>query len=90
MVKENANPPRIESPTARKLRELKEEEKEKLFKQAKIELGRLSSKKAILAWLEKLPESYHQKLKRFLDYKYWEHHSYSEAKKEWLEKLVKD
>ncbi|MBA7500375.1 MAG: hypothetical protein GH144_01330 [Clostridia bacterium] len=89
MVKENANPPRIESPTARKLRELKEEEKEKLFKQAKIELGRLSSKKAILAWLHKLPESYHSRLEKHLNYVYPTKHSYREAKKEWLEKPVK-
>ena len=89
MVKENANPPRIESPTARKLRELKEEEKEKLFKQAKIELGRLSSKKAILAWLHKLPESYHSRLEKHLNYVYPTKHSYREAKKEWLQKPVK-
>lgn len=84
VVKENATPPGIESP---KFGELKEEEKEKLFREAKIELGRLSSKERILNWLKKLPENYHQKLKRHLDYIYPKGHSYQEAKEEWVQPI---
>ena len=84
MIKENAVPPVIKNSITREFRELKEEEKEELFRKAKIELGRLSSKKIILNWLKKLPESYHQKLKRHLDYIYPKSHSYREAKKEWV------
>lgn len=87
MVNKGENPPQKEAkkliPTARRLAELKKADE--LLKQAKIELGRLCSKKRVLTWLDRLPESYHSKLKRHLDYIYPVKHSYGEAKEEWDE-----
>ena len=58
-------------------------EREKDLTQAKYELGRLSSKDKILAWLKKLPEQTHFQLKKHLDRTYPRGHSYEDAKDEY-------